>query len=200
MVENVESKAALLVKWLCIMMYAATANIINTVLNPLPFMPAAVTTWLGRIVMVIMILCMFRLAPVSKRYQTAGILRTVTLICTLIGTYWLASGLLTLAASILSIIAVYQEYTAHSELVADKDNKLSHKWHSLFIWGIVSGILVGLGSIVAVLIATFAGLDVVNITAILIGILSIPQFIIDVVYLLYLKKMRIIFAVDTMQV
>ena len=138
--------------------------------------------------MVAMVVCMFRLAPVNERYQKAGILRTAWLGCMLASLVFLPS-ILVLAASILSIIAVYQEYSAHSEVVADKDAKLSRNWHSLFNWSIVTGLLVSFGSMVTALIASFAGVEITKITAIVTGILGIPQLVIEIVYLLYLKKM-----------
>ena len=51
------------------------------------------------------------------------------------------------------------------------------------------GILVGFGSTVTVLILTMLQSDVVRLTAMIVGILSIPQMILDLVYMLYLKKM-----------
>lgn len=138
--------------------------------------------------MVAMIVCMFRLAPVNAHYRKAGILRAVWLGCMLASLFLLPS-ILILTASILSIIAVYQEYNAHSEVVAEKDAKLSRNWHSLFNWSIVTGLLVGFGSAVAALIASFAGIEITRITAIVTAVLSIPQLVIEVVYLLYLKKM-----------
>ena len=143
--------------------------------------------------MVAVVVCMFQLTPANERYKKAGIMRAVMLVCTLVTAFVYASSLLNLAASILSIIAVYQEYNAHSEMIADKDSKLSGKWHSLFMWGLIAGILVGFGSTVTVLILTMMHSDVVRLTAIIVGILSIPQMILDLVYMLYIKKMISIF-------
>lgn len=191
--DNIENRSELLVKWLRILMYIAIASLVNSVLNFIPFIPAAVTTWISRGIMVAVVVCMFQLAPASKRYKKAGIMRAIMLVCTLITSFVYASSILSLAASILSIIAVYQEYNAHSELIADKDSKLSGKWHSLFMWGLIAGILVGFGSTVTVLILTMLQSDVVRLTAIIVGILSIPQMILEIVYMLYLKKMVAIF-------
>ena len=187
--ENMENRFEVPVKWLRVLMYIAIASLINSVINNLPFVPSTVTTWISRGIMVAMIVCMFQLAPVSERYKKAGIMRAVMLVCTLITAFVKGTSILTLAASILSIIAVYQEYNAHSELIADKDSRLSGKWHSLFGWSLVAAVLVGFGSTVTVLILSFMGMDTVRLTAIIIGILSIPQMILDVVYMMYIKKM-----------
>ena len=190
--ENMEFRSDLLTKWLRALVYIAIVSIVNSAISILPIIPAAVTTWISRGIMVAMIVCMFRLAPVNERYQKAGILRAVWLGCMIASLVFLPS-ILILAASILSIIAVYQEYSAHSEVVADKDAKLSRNWHSLFNWSIVTGLLVGFGSVVTALIASFAGVEITRITAIVTGILGIPQLVIEIVYLLYLKKMSAIF-------
>ena len=190
--ENVEIKSDLLAKWIRVLIYIAIVSIVNSVISILPIIPASVTTWISRGIMVAMIVCMFRLAPVNERYKKAGILRAVWLGCMIASMLFLPS-ILILTASILSIIAVYQEYSAHSEVVADKDAKLSRNWHSLFNWSIVTGLLVGFGSVVTALIASFAGVEITRITAIVTGILGIPQLVIEIVYLLYLKKMSAIF-------
>ncbi len=197
--ENMENRFELLVKWLRVLMYIAIVSLVNSAGNFLPFVPAAITTWISRGILVAVIVCMFQLAPANARYKKAGIMRGIVLGSTLITTFVYASSILNLAASILSIIAVYQEYNAHSELVADRDSKLSGKWQSLFMWGLIAGILVGFGSAATVLILTLMESDVVRLTAVIVGILSIPQMILDLVHMLYLKKMISIFENVEMQ-
>ena len=187
--ENMENRYELLVKWLRALMYIAIVSLVNSVVSFLPFVPAAVTAWISRGIMVAVVVCMFQLAPANERYKKAGIMRVVMLVCSLVTAFVYASSVLNLAASILSIIAVYQEYNAHSEMIADKEPHLSGKWHGLFAWGLIAGILVGFGSTVTVLILTMLQSDVVRLTAIIVGILSIPQMILDLVYMLYIKKM-----------
>jgi len=187
--EYMEVKYDLITKWLHVLMYIAIASLINSIINFLPFVPAAVTTWISRGILVVMVVCMYKLSTINERYRKAWIMRASMLVCTLITAILFVSSFLTLAASILSIIAVYQEYNAHSELIADKDSKLSRKWHSLFTWSLIAGILVGFGSTVTVLILTMLETDVVRLTAIIVGILSVPQMILDLVYMLYIKKM-----------
>lgn len=197
--ENMENRSELLVKWFRVLMYIAIVSLVNSVVSVLPFVPAAVTSWISRGIIVGVVVCMFQLAPANARYKKAGIMRAAMLACTLITAFVYASSIQNLAASILSIIAVYQEYNAHSELIADKDSKLSGKWHSLFTWGLIAGILVGFGSTVTVLILTLMESDVVHLTAIIVGVLSIPQMILDLIYMLYLKKMVSIFENSEVQ-
>lgn len=187
--EKMESKYDLINKWIRVLMYIAIVSLINSVINFLPFVPSSVTTWISRGIMVAMVICMLQLAPANERYRKAGIFRAVMLVCTLITAFLYASSILTLAASIMSIIAVYQEYSAHSELIAEKDPKLSKNWHSLFNWSLIAGLLVGFGSVVAVLIVTMMEMDAARTSGIIFVVLSVPQLVIEVVYLLYLKKM-----------
>jgi len=195
--ENMETKNILMTKWLRGLMYAAIASLVNSVLNVFPFVPATLTTWISRAIILAVYISLFKLGTVNARYHKAAICRGIMLACTLIIAFLFASPLLSLVSSIASIVAVYQEYNAHSELVEKKDPKLSGKWHSLFLWGIAAGLLVSIGSVIATMILVMQELDAVGITAVVIGLLSIPQFIIDVIYLLYLKRMVAIFDEDT---
>ena len=191
--ENRNFDPGMLTKWLRVLMYIAVVSLINAAANFVPFIPAALTTWISRGVTIAMVICMFQLAPVNARYRKAGILRAVMLICTLITAFVHASSILTFTASILSIVAVYQEYNAHSELVSDQDAKLAGKWHSLFNWSILAGVLVGFGSVLGALIVAAFEMDVVRVTALVIGLLGIPLMILDFVYILYIRKMIAIF-------
>lgn len=197
--ENREFNNGMLTKWLRVLIYIAIASLVNSVMNFLPFIPASVTTWISRVIMLAMVVCMFQLASVNARYKKAAIMRAVMLGCTLISAFVYASAILTLVASILSIIAVYQEYNAHSEMVAEMDSKLSGKWHSLFNWSILAAVLVAFGSTVTALILSMLEMDAVRLNAIIVGILSIPQMILDVVYMMYIKKMIGLFGESGVQ-
>ena len=199
--ENKIFDPALLTKWLRVLMYIAIASLANSVVSLLPFIPASITTWISRGIMVAMIVCMFQLAPVNERYKKAGIMRAVMLGCTLITAFVYQSSILTFAASIISIIAVYQEYNAHSELVAEQDAKLSGKWHSLFNWSILAAVLLSFGASIVAVIFVLAGLQdgASHISRIVIGLLNIPQVIIDIIYIMYIKKMIFIFETSEVQ-
>ncbi|MBQ7050295.1 MAG: hypothetical protein IJN87_06675, partial [Firmicutes bacterium] len=101
--ENVENISELQVKWLRVLVYIATISIVNSVVSLLPIIPASVTAWISRGIMVAMIVCMFRLAPVNERYKKAGVLRAVWLGCMIASLIFMPS-ILSLVASILSIV------------------------------------------------------------------------------------------------
>lgn len=194
--QNTESKFELINKWLRVLMYIAIVSLINSLVNFLPFVPASVTTWISRGIMVAMVVCMFQLALVNDRYKKAGIFRAIMFGCTLITSFLFGSMILTLVASIVSIIAVYQEYTAHSEVIADHDAKLSKAWHSLFNWSILAAVLLSFGASIVAVILVLADMEggASRISTIAIGLLSVPQFVIEVMYILYIKKMLAIFS------
>ena len=121
--------------------------------------------------------------------------------CALFTAFISGSTILTLTASIVSIIAVYQEYSAHSELVADKDAKLSGRWHSLFTWSILAAVLLSFGATAVAVILVLADMEgsASRISAITIALLSIPQCVIDIVYITYIKKMIALFRESEVQ-
>ena len=191
--ENI--KFAKIRVWLPVLMYCAFASIINSIITYFPFIPASLTTWISRSIMLAVTICMFQLAPVNERYKKAGIMRAVMLGCALFTAFISGSTILTLTASIVSIIAVYQEYHGHSELIAEMDAKLSGRWSSLFTWSILAAVLLSFGASVVAVILVLADMEggASRISAIAIGLLSIPQCIIDLVYISYIKKMVALF-------
>lgn len=197
--ENTEMNNGMLIKWLQVLIYIAIVSLLNSAISYLSFVPAAFTTWVSRGIMLAMVIAMFQLAPLNGRYRKAGIMRAVMLACALITAFFFGSSFLTLVASIASIISVYQEYHAHSEIIADLDRKLLGAWQSLFNWSVISAVLVSLGaSIVAViLVLTNMEANASRISSITIGLLKVPQCVIEIVYMLYLRKMIALFAEGT---
>lgn len=178
------------IKWLRILVYIAVVSLVNAVADYLPFLPAAVSTWVSRGIMAATVLCMFRLARANSRYRWAGIFRAAMLSCALITSFLFGSYVLSIAASLFSVLAVYLEYTAHAELVAEKDATLSRSWRNLFYWGLAAAILLSVGSTVtaAVLMSGEIQAGVSRISGIVTFLLKIPRFAVDVVHLLYLRK------------
>ena len=181
-------------KWLRVLMYIAIAGLVNTFIGIPSFVPSVITSWISRIIMAVMVFAMLKLAPANDRYKKAGIQRAIVLALA-IATDLLHSGaVLTLIAGTLAIIADYQEYHGHSELVEEKDHQLSGKWTSLFMWSIVVGLLLGFTSTAAGIFAAMAGIDTMKATIMIAAILAIPQYVIEIIYILYLKKMVAIFS------
>ena len=185
-----------LAKWLRILIYIAIARIINTLVGIPAFIPTAFTAWISRILMAGMVFAMFKLSPSNDRYKKTGIQLAVVLVLTIATELFNTGAVLTLIAGILSIVAEYQEYHGHSELIEEKDHQLSRKWTSLFMWSIVVGLVLGFASTAAGVFAALAGVDTEKVAVMIAVALMIPEYIIDIFYILYLKKMISLFEED----
>ena len=184
------------VKWLRVLIYIAIARITNTLVGIPAFIPTALTAWISRILMAGMVFVMFKLAPANDRYKKTGIQLAIVLVLTIATELLNTGAVLTLIAGILSIVAEYQEYYGHSELIEEKDHQLSCKWTSLFMWSIVVGLVLGFASTAAGVFAALAGVDTEKVAVMIAVALMIPEYIIDIFYILYLKKMIALFAED----
>lgn len=184
------------VKWLRALIYIAIAQMVNTVVGIPAFIPTAVTAWISRILMAGMVISMFKLAPANDRYKKTGIQLAIVLALTIATELLNTGAVLTLIAGILSIVAEYQEYHGHSELIEEKDHQLSGKWSSLFMWSIVVGLILGFVSTAAGVLAAVAGMGTEKAAVMIAAALMIPEYIIDILYILYLKKMVVLFEED----
>ena len=184
------------VKWLRVLIYLAIARMVNTLVGIPTFIPTAVTAWISRILMAGMVFTMFKLAPANERYKKTGIQLAIVLVLTIATEFMNTGAVLTLIAGILSIVAEYQEYHGHSELIEEKDHQLSGKWSSLFMWSIVVGLILGFASTAAGVLAAVAGMDTEKAAVIIAAAMTIPEYIIDILYILYLKRMVVLFTED----
>ena len=183
-----------LTKWIQILIYIAIAGLINVLIGIPSFVPTIVTTCISRMLLAVMVFTMFKLSPANERYKKAAIQRVIVLVLSVASDILHSGAVLTLIAGTLSIVADYQEYHGHSELVEEKDHQLSGKWASLFIWSIIVGLILGFTSTAAGFLAVMADMDTNKATILIGAILAIPQYIIEIIYILYLKKMVSIFS------
>ena len=183
-----------LAKWLRVLIYVAIAGLVNVLIGIPSFIPTGITTWISRILMAVMVFAMFKLAPANGRYKKAGTQRAIVLVLTVVADFLHSGAVLTLIAGTIAIVADYQEYHGHSEWIEEKDHQLSGKWTSLFMWSIVVGLLLGFTSTAAGIFAAMAGIDTMKATILIAAILAIPQYVIEIIYILYLKKMVAIFS------
>jgi len=146
-----------------------------------------VTPWINHALSAGIVLCLLKLAPASSRYRTAAILTAAVLGCTLLSKLALGT-LMNLAASVLAIIAAYQELHAHGEAVEEKDPKLSRKWCALFLWQLLIGILAGFASTAATVILVLADMDEAQITQLIVTAIGLVSLIPSILYLVYLRR------------
>lgn len=184
------SHIPLLKKWLRLLMYISLTGL---VLAALTLIPGAGTLlkWVSYLVSGVGIYVLFRMSPACDRYRKSALLRCAYLVGTvlaiLLASWGILGSLASLTGSICGIIASYQEYHGHADVVEPFDKVFSGKWHSLFTWQILVGVLVGLGSVVGVVLSVFNGGTVsVELT---VALISIPSVILQAVYLTYLNRM-----------
>ncbi len=170
------------------MFYIAIASIVNSLDNVIPALPGAIFTWISRGIMAAMIYCTYKLSAFNEHYGKAAKYRAVMLGCTLATEYLFRSTILTFVASIFSLMAVYQEYSGHGDVVKETDPKFSRKWNSLFYWKFVAGMLVSMGTLGTTVLVTAAGQDIADIVPWIVTLLRIPRIIIEIIYIGYLNK------------
>lgn len=183
--ENVNTP----VKWLKYLLYVGIAAAVNALLGAA--LLGNLSSWLGYAISAASIYLMYRLIGSNVRYQKAALFSGVALVINLVGIQ-----LLSLVASICTIVAQYQEYHAHGELVAERDSELARKWNSLF-WlqfavELIAGVLI---SMVVAVMAAAGGLESAPVIAIATVAASFVAAILRVLYLVYLN--RTIKAVET---
>ena len=164
------------------LLYVGIAAMVNSLLGT--FLPGKLSAWIGYAISAAVLYLFFRLITSNARYKTALIFSGAALIINLLGIQALG-----LAGSICAIVAQYQEYYAHSELVRAWDPKLADKWSSLF-W-----LQFGVEVITVLLTAVFVGvlvaagnLDAAVVTALVTIVAAILTLVMKVLYLVYLKK------------
>lgn len=176
--ENVNSPAT----WLRYLLYVGIAAMANSLLGL--FLPGKLSTWIGFAVSAATVYLLFRLISANARYKTAALCSGANLI---IGV--LNITVLSLASSIFAIVAQYQEYQAHSELIAERDPKLAGKWSSLF-WlqfGVELIMILLTGLFVGVLVAA-SGMDAAVVTGLVTVIVAVFSVVLKVLYLSYLNR------------
>lgn len=187
-----DNAKALLAKWLKFLLTVQLVSIAVSVISVFGILGTLIQlVSIG--VSVCVMVALFQLSAVNERYRKAFIFTVVQVIGT-VGSLLMANLLFSLAISVGGLVAMYQQYQGHSEVTESEDPDLSRKWHSLFIWQLVVGVILGLLSVVAAVIGVAAGAEVTALVAVVVAIATTPSLILQVIYLLYLKKTLALFA------
>ena len=176
--ENANSPAM----WLRYLLYVGIAAMANSLLGL--FLPGKLSTWIGFAVSAATVYLLFRLISANARYKTAALCSGANLIISVLNI-----TVLGLASSIFAIVAQYQEYQAHSELIAERDPKLAGKWSGLF-WlqfGVELIMVLLTGLFVGVLVAA-SGMDAAVVTGLVTVIVAVFSVVLKVLYLSYLNR------------
>ena len=176
--ENVNSP----VKWLQYLLYVGIASLVSSLLGI--FGLSAMSRWIGLAISAATVYLLFQLAAANPRYKTAAIFYAVALAGGLI-----SNAILGLVGSICGIVAQYQEYHAHGELIEEQDPKLADQWGTLFgleiLVSIVAVLLTGL--VVGILAAAtnISEAAILPVATILVAALGIA---LNALYLSYLNR------------
>jgi len=181
----------LFMKWIQILFYVQCVAFVLTLIAMLPFV-GSWFSWLIRITTIATIFVLYKLSPLNTRYLKAVIFMVVTMITTI---FLKGLGVLAIVGMICSLIAIYQEYMGHSELIKEADAKLSKNWNSLFNWEIWGGFLVGgivVPVVLAILMADSSNVQfATNVTLVTADAFNI---ILQLVYLVLMKRMIKVYA------
>ncbi len=171
------------VKWLQYLLYAGFAALVNSLIGYTALL-SSLTRWVGLAINAGSIYLLLQLAKANGRYRSAALFSAVSLVCGQIG-----GASLILVCSVCGIVAQYQEYHGHSELIGERDAKLAGKWHGLF-WaqfavGLLLGLLVSLFGVILVAINGAGTTLTTTVTSIASSFLTL---ILKVLYLVYLHR------------
>jgi len=181
----------LFMKWMQNLFYVQCVALVLTLIAMLPFV-GSWFNWVIRITTIATIFVLYKLSPLNTRYLKAVIFMVVTMITTI---FLKGLGVLAIVGMICSLIAIYQEYMGHSELIKEADAKLSKNWNSLFNWEIWGGFLVGgivVPVVLAILMADSSNVQfATNVTLVTADAFNI---ILQLVYLVLMKRMIKVYA------
>ena len=169
-------------KWLKYLLYVGIGAMVNYLLATV--IPAPVHNLLGYLLTAASLYLMYKLTPDNGRYYRAILFSGVSLIISA-----LSIRVVALAGYLCAILGQYQEYTAHGELIADRDIRLANKWGSLF-WFQLAVELIGGLAVMLVAGTVRAGGQAINtpIASMAVVAASFINVILKVLYLVYLRK------------
>lgn len=182
----IEQKS-LLTKWLTNLMYLHLASLVITVVNAITGLQSF-TQWLSWAASIGAVFCLFQLQNTNQRYKKSAIFQAVALGCSLVVSLFGGLGLLGTVASVCGIVASYQEYHGHSELVAEADDRLSRKWAGLFLWSLVMGLISGFASTALVTIGVLAEMDTALLATLAVVLVLLTGAVVEILYLRYMNQ------------
>ena len=177
----------LLARWLSVMFYAEIALLVMLVVAMIPSLQG-ISGWIGRIAQAAVMVALYQLSGVHGRYWKAFLYFSIAFVGGLFQTI-AGTTLLTTAASICGLVATYQEYHAHSEVVNAVDYTLANKWVSLFYWEIVVGLVGSFITIAMVALGVGAGMDEGLLVVLGVAVVAVTELPLGLMRLRCLRKM-----------
>ena len=184
--SDFEAHKPLIAKWIRVLYICSIVNLFVLALNGFTA-TGKVGNLISWALTAVMLVALFKLAPVNERYRKAAVLTVVTLVGGMLVSV-VKMNLLTMAVSVCTIIASYQELNALSEMVAPKDPKLSSRWHSLFYYELAAGLISGFVSSAGVVIAVLADVEADTIISVALLFVMAVGVVLGLFRMLYLKQ------------
>jgi len=186
--EAIVGRAPLMAKWLMTMFWV---NIAHIIINFIKIESSVVYTTTQAILInvctLILCLALFQMRGEDERYGRAALFTLIpvvldTVFGILIG-YGDSTGMVifvALISVILTLLATYNEFHAHSCIVGGLDSELGDRWQKLWVWQII-GIA---GTFVSLLLTVLAA----GLGAVLVLIVAIYVLVIQIIYLVTLYR------------
>ena len=105
----------LFMKWMQNLFYVQCATLVLALIAMLPFV-GSWFSWVIRIATIATIFVLYKLSPLNTRYLKAAIFMGTSMLTTI---FLKGLGVLAIVGMICSLIAIYQEYMGHSEMIKD---------------------------------------------------------------------------------
>ena len=181
----------LFMKWMQNLFYVQCATLVLALIAMLPFV-GSWFSWVIRLATIATIFVLYKLSPLNARYLKAAIFMGASILTTI---FLKGLGVLAIVGMICSLIAIYQEYMGHSELIKEADAKLSKNWNSLFNWEIWGGFLIGaVTAPIVIAIGMVESSSGVVSTAVALLFSEGFSLVLNIVYLVLLKRMIKVYA------
>lgn len=186
--EAIVGRAPLMAKWLMIMFWM---NIAQIIINFIKIESSVVYTTTQAILVnvctLIICLALFQMRGEDKRYRLAALFMLIPIVLDTVFGVVIGYGdsigmviLVALISVILSLLAAYNEFHAHSCIVGGLDSELGDRWQKLWGWQII-GIA---GTFVSLLLTVLAA----GLGAVLVLIVAIYVLVIQIIYLVTLYR------------
>lgn len=184
--EAIVSRAPLMAKWLMVIFWA---NIAHIIISFIKIESSAVYTmtqaFLVNVCTLIICFALFQMRGEDKRYGRAALFTLIPVVLDIVFGMLIGYGdstgmviFVTLVSVILSLLATYNEFHAHSCIVGGLDCDLGDRWQKLWVWQII-GIA---GTFVSLLLTVLAA----GFGAVVMILVAIYVLVIQIIYLVTL--------------
>ena len=146
--------------------------------------------WIRIFLSVGSIFCLYQLIPMNERYQKAVLFSGIATIFTLITNFGILV-VLSIPLMVCTMIGEYQQFFGHAEILLTIDNKLSKKWHTLFMWNVFGPMIIFFVTPLLIVIPVVMELFDENVISMLTTMIANGFVVIlQLVYVIYLKRMH----------